>query len=593
MLGRTIKLRWRRRFRRSRRQVEDLGLQAEENLERNFFRRLSRLVGVRRFIGGWLLLVGALLIGVVLQVRALGNYYQTIQPAPGGAYTEGILGAFTNANPLYASGGVDGAVAKLVFSGLLKYDSNDQLVGDLADTWGVDATETNYTVHLRPNLQWHDGRALTADDVVFTYQTIQNPDARSPLLPSWQGIKVAALDPQTIVFTLPNSFSSFPFALTNGIVPKHLLADSPASQLRSLRFNTANPVGSGPFKWGVIETRGTNPEDRQEIVGLTANPNYHGGVPALQRLTIRSFRGEQQLVKSFEDHELNAMIGLTEVPETLQRRRDVQEHSIPITGEVLVFFKTSLPVFSDPKVRQALIKGADTNAIIQGLSHAVVAARSPLLQSHVGYDKNITQFPSNLAEANALLDAAGWPKDAEGYRVKNGERLSFKLYAQSTSEYQYVTSTLQKQWRALGVDAQVILQDDNELQISVAGHGYDALLYGISLGTDPDVFAYWHSSQADATAATRLNFSEYRSAVADKALEAGRTRSDAALRAAKYKPFLEAWRNDAPALVLYQPRLLYITRGNLYGFNPKTLNNATERFSNVENWMVREVKASN
>lgn len=592
MVNRTTRLRWRRRVRRSRVAVEDIGIQTEENLERHLFRRLSRLYGVRRFIGTWLLLVGLLITGVVLQTRGLSSYYQTLKPAPGGTYTEGILGSFTNANPLYASGGVDGTVSRLVFASLLKYDVNNQLAGDLAEHWEIDASELRYTVRLRENLRWHDGQALTVDDVIFTYKTIQNPDARSPLLPSWQGINLEKVDDRTVVFILPNTLSSFPHALTNGIVPKHLLEQTPPSQLRSVRFNTAQPIGAGPFKWETIEVDGTTPEQRQESVGLIANETYHGGAPKLQRFTIRSFRNEKQLLESFEQRQLNAIVGLTSLPDTLKQLDNIEERSIPLTGEVLIFFKTTGPVLADVKVRQALIKAADTTVIINGLGHPVIPARGPLLQSHIGFDKGLVQFPTNVAEANSLLDAAGWPRREDGIRARGEEPLTFQLYARSTSEYQYVTRELQKQWREVGVDAEVILQEDNELQTTVADHSYDALLYGISLGTDPDVFAYWHSSQADPRAATRLNLSEYKSVTADRALEAGRTRSDPALRAAKYRPFLETWRNDAPALVLYQPRLLYITNATVYGFSPRQLNNATERFANVEQWMIREVKTT-
>ncbi len=116
------------------------------------------------------------------------------------------------------------------------------------------------------------------------------------------------------------------------------------------------------------------------------------------------------------------------------------------------------------------------------------------------------------------------------------------------------------------------------------------MLYGISLGPDPDAYAYWGSTQADERAANRVNFSEYKSTVADRALESGRTRSDPALRTVKYKPFLEAWRNDAPALALYQPRYLYVTRDTVFGFNPSVINVATDRYSNVAHWMIHQEK---
>lgn len=588
MIDRTTKLRWRRRVRRGRQQVEDFGLQTEETLERHLFKRLTRLYNVRRFIAAWLLLLGLLITGVIIQNRALTGYYQTLKPVPGGTYTEGIIGSFTNANPLYASGSVDRAVSRLVFSGLLTYDVGNKLVGDLATDWQVDSTGQVYTVHLRKDAKWHDGQAVTAADVIYTYKTIQNPDAKSNLQSSWAGIKLEQPDDYTVIFRLPNTLSSFPYALTTGIIPKHILDKVPAGQLRAHRFNTVAPVGSGPFKWQVIEVEGTDVTSRQELVGLTANEQYYAGQPKLDRFVIRSFRDEDQLLASFDKQELNAMVGLSTLSDKLKNANNIDVYNTPLTGEVMVFFRMGQEILQDSRVRQALVKAADPKAIISGLDHPVISANGPLLKQHLGYDKNLVQFTTNIDEANALLEGAGWVKGADGIRTKDGKPLTFKLTAQPTAEYLYVTRQLQKEWRQVGANVTVESPQESDFQSAVANHSYDALLYGLSLGDDPDVFAYWHSSQAQARA---LNFSEYKSTTADRALEAGRTRSDPTLRAAKYKPFLEAWRNDAPALALYQPRFLYVTHGKLYGFDTTFLNSSVDRYNLVQNWMIHEVKA--
>jgi len=131
-----------------------------------------------------------------------------------------------------------------------------------------------------------------------------------------------------------------------------------------------------------------------------------------------------------------------------------------------------------------------------------------------------------------------------------------------------------------------VLEDDTDLQNTVAFHTYDALLYGISIGVDPDVFVYWDSSQANPQSSIWLNLSEYKSSAADEALEGGRTVFDPALRAAKYQSFLQAWQTEAPALGLYQPRFLYITREPVAGLTEHTINSAADRFDNVVNWEI-------
>lgn len=592
MINRTTRLLWRRKYKHSRRHVEDMGEQAEEQIERHFFRRLSRLYLVRRFVLSWMALLMLLSGIVVVQSRALSFYYQDFKPVQGGIYTEGIIGTFTNANPVYAVGGVDKAVAQLLFGSLLKFDEKNMLIGDLAQSWTVDDTGKQYKVILRNDIYWHDGKAVTAEDVLFTYRLIQTPDAKSPLFTSWQGVKIESPDRRTVIFTLPNVLTSFPYSLTNGLVPKHLLSDVPASQLRSARFNTAEPVGSGPFKWENVEVRGRTPEDREERVALIPNETYHAGAPKIQKFIMRTFRNDQRLLKSFERQEINSMVGLSSLPDYLENNEAIKIHSIPVTGSVMAFFRNSHEQLKDVKVRQALVRAVDTAALVNGLGYPAIAVNSPFLSSHLGYDPKLVQLETDIQEANRLLDEAGWIRGSDGMRSKDNVNLSFTVQTQNTSEFTYVTQFLQKAWQAVGADVKIEQPRENDFQNVVTLHNYDVLVHGISLGADPDVFAYWHSSQGGVLSANRLNFSEYSSDTADQGLEGGRTRNDPELRAVKYRAFLEAWRNDAPALALYQPRLLYVVRGGLHNFDSQMVNSASDRLSNVHNWMIRQTRVN-
>lgn len=589
MIDRTTRLRVRRRFKHRRRQVEDMGVQAEEHLERHLFKRLTRLFDVRRFVIGWLLFLVLLASGVTMQFRALGNYYQDLIPVAGGTYSEGMLGSFTNASPIYATGLVDATVSRLVFAGLLKYDANNQLVGDLAESWKIDEQGKVYTVVLRPGLKWHDGKELTAEDVAFTFHTIQNPDAKSPLFHAWQGIDVKANDARTVSFTLPSSLAPFIYSLTTGIVPKHSLENIDPAQLRSSPFNTARPIGAGPFAWDTIEIISNGNEPSLQNIGLKAFDNYHGGAPKLQQFIIKTYSGEEQLIASFQNQEVNSLVGLNSLPDTLVKNKDVIEYSTPLTAETGVFLRTDSELLKDTRVRQALVQAVDVPAIVGGLGYPAIVADSPLLRGQLGYNAAYRQLPKNLEQANKLLDDAGWKLPAgETVRTNGQVKLSLKFFAANNADYSNLAQRIQEAWRAIGVETQATLPTDADLQNVVNSRGYDALLYGISVGVDPDVFAYWHSTQADPRARSRLNFSNYKSTPADKALEAGRSRSDPSLRAVKYLPFLQAWRNDAPALMLYQPRFLYITRGRLFGFEPRAINSAADRLNNVENWMIRQ-----
>lgn len=583
---RKTRLKIRRVFRKRRKQAVAVGELTESSFERYIIKRLVRIIDVKRFVIGWTALIVLLIAAVFMQTRGLTEYYQQVAPASGGTIREGVVGTFTNANPLFAQNNVDTAVSRLVFSGLMKYDQSGNVVPDLADRVEIDETETVYTVVLKENLVWQDGAPLTATDVVYTFQSIQNPDIKSYLASSWRNIQVREIDAKTVSFTLPTALSGFQQSLITGIIPQHVLKDVAPAQLRSSSFNNELPIGSGPFSFQAVEVDGLG-DKKSERLALAANTRYHHGTPKIERVILRTFSEADALVRAFNNRQVDTMSGLTSVPEDVDMEQ-AEQYDIPITSQVMTFFKTTQEQLKDANVRKALALGVNKKEIFDNLGYPLINVDQPFLRSQVGYDKNYAQATNNAQEANKLLDEAGWVKSpVDGTRSKDGKKLEFKLYSAATSEFTSVAGILQNQWKNIGVDVEVVLQSDEELQATVAAHNYDALLYGISVGSDPDVYPYWHSSQFDPSSATRLNLSEYSSPAADRALEAGRTRSDQNLRNVKYRPFLEAWRNDTPAVGLYQPRFLYITSESLQGITAKTVHSPADRYSNVHEWTVR------
>lgn len=588
MVRRTHRLRLRRKMREHRRQMETAG----DQTDRYVLRRLDRLIKVRRFVAVWLVLIVILAGSTVMQMSSLGQYYQKLRPAAGGVYTEGVVGAFTNANPLYAATASDKTVSKLLFSGLLKYDENNKLTGDLAESWQADERSKVYTVKLKKDLRWSDGAPLTADDVAFTYAVAQNADAQSTLYSSWQGVTIEAKDDQTVVFTLDNSLASFPQSLTTGIIPQHILKDVPMTDMRTTPFNNSKPIGAGPFVWRDLSIyTGNDVVERQEQIVLNANNTYHAGRPKLNTFIVKAFRDEQQMIKRYNDHELNAMVGLATISDDISEQAEA--YSLSQAAATMAFFKTTSGVLADKTVRQAMVKATDTNAVRKTLAYSARPVDEPLLRGMLGYDAAHAQFGYDLAAATKQLEEAGWVlPEGKQVREKGDQKLEFALYAESNGETTRVTRELQKQWQKAGAGVKVELQSSADFQVTVAEHGYDVLLTGISVGIDPDVFVYWHSSQADVLSSSRLNFSEYKSGAADEALSSARTRTDESLRAAKLRSFLSAWKDDAPAVGLYQPRVLYVVRDPVYGLEDHQVVSATDRLANVHEWQIRLVKTT-
>ncbi len=566
-------------------QARDFSQQAEVNIDRLLFGRFEHLLLVRRFVYGWILLWLLLALITGMELANLGPYYQTVQAVPGGIYNEGILGTMTNVNPIYATNPVDTSLSHLIFAGLFTHNNQNNLVGCLASGYSIDKTDTVYTVTLKRGLTWQDGQPLTAADVVFTYDMIQNANAQSPLYSSWQGIKVAEINPYTVTFTLPNPLASFPYNLTTGILPKHILGLTAPADLRSATFNTNSPVGAGPFMWHALQVNGDTPQNASEQIALLPFKNYVLGQPKLSEFIVDAFADNNQLLQAFSSGQLTAITGIDAIPKFIKGNSAYQVHSRLLTVGDYVFFKTNSGVLSNTTVRQALVMAANPAAIIARLGYFTFPVNEPLLLGQLAYNAKYAQTTDKLAAARSLLAQDGWIKSQGGTLEKNSQPLSFNLVTTDTPENRLVANMLKQQWLELGANVQLIFESSNTYTTTLEGHSYDSTLNGISIGNDPDVFVYWDKSQFDPRS-SNLNFSDYSSTTASQALEAGRTRLNPQLRVIKYQPFLAAWQKDAPALGLFQPRFIYITQGPVYNMGSSVINAPFDRFDNVQNWEI-------
>jgi peptide/nickel transport system substrate-binding protein len=570
-----------------------MGTQAEENIEKHLYKRFENLLPVRRFVLGWAGLLIILLACVIAQNLSLSGYYQTLKPVPGGVYSEGVLGRFTNANPIYATTEADTTVSKLVFAGLFYQDTSGILKPELADNYSVNAKGTIFTVKLKSNIRWQDGQPLTASDVAFTFNTIKNPDALSPLLSGWTGVNITTPDSHTIVFTLPDALASFPYGLTTGILPRHLLKDVPPASLRSADFNTINMVGSGAFALKSLSAQsGTDPNsDRQEIT-LTPFNGYVDGPPKLDTFVVQVFANQIELNNQFKNGQLTAMEAINAPSSNILHKQGVISNSLLFRAANMVFFKDTSGVLADQNVRKAIVSGTNVPEIVSKLDYVTPLVTEPLLRGQLAYDPAFQQAKYDASSSISQLKADGWIKGKNGLLTKNNTQLTFTLTVADNPENHIVASDLQSQWRKLGINAQLLYVDNVDFQNALKYHSYDAILNGISIGIDPDVFVYWNSNQANIGSGNALNFSEFKNATADSSLEAGRTRINPTLRIIKYKPFLSVWQQSAPALGLYQPRLLYLTNTYVSGLQTGPIVSSSDRFNNVQNWEIRQARVT-
>lgn len=570
----------RKKLRRRARKIESATLKHAHTF---IVRRWENVKHVRRFALAWLVLV-ALLIGVsALQMLAYQRHLTQTGPVEGGTFAEGVTGPLEIINPLFAMTSAEHSASKLIFSGLLSYDETNHLRGELASNWRVENEGRRYVVDLREGIQWHDGQPVTADDVVFTVERIKNPLTRSALYRSWTSVTVKKLSDTSVAFELPAPNTPFPHALTFGLLPKHLLNDIKPEALREADFNRT-PIGTGPFMFSRLQI--IDPSEDRVVLYANANKQFVRGVPKLGRFQLHVFKDSESIRQAFVTKEINAAADLTsgDIKQIQDRGMSAKVLDVSIYDGMYSLFRMDGPILQDSSVREALRTGLDRRKILDDLHGNGRSLEGPLLPEQVPSLATKKQPGYNRERAEQLLDAAGWRLE-NGKRSKGGIELGLTVVAPQIGDYPAVLESVAKQWRALGVTVDTQLVSPETISQNVLlPRAYDVLIYELVLGADPDVYAYWHSSQAD----PRLrNLSNYRSTIADEALASALTRPETGLRNLKYETFVDAWLRDIPAIALYKPTLHYVTTESSRTLPERSaVVDSNGRYDNVELWTV-------
>jgi peptide/nickel transport system substrate-binding protein len=575
-----LRFRYRRALRRLRRDSRILRKWARNYIDRNLWGKWHQLAVVRRFLLAWLVVFVVGFIGLFQQVQSLSRSTQVSAPVAGGNYTEAAVGTVKVINPLLPESTLSADINRLIFSSLTRYNPKRQLEPDLAERWEVSADQRVYTFHLRRGVKWHDGVPFTAADVAFTLTAIQHPDSRSPLAASWQGVKTEAKGDHMIVFTLPTPLASFLDSTTLGIVPRHRLEQIEPSQLREAQFNQ-NPVGTGPF---MIKTFAPSAHE----VALAANPAYFRGRPQLDEFIFRLYDTSAQALDAYAKHQVVSPGRIR--PEQFGRRAQLvglTDHPYTLPEEATLFFQTGDSLLADVALRQILSRSLDRRRIsARATGGQGQALTQPILPGQAGYTTTYALAPLDQSAARRALDAAGWQMAKPGApRQKAGRPLRLKLVTLADRELEQAAGEIKRQWEPLGIMVDIKTTDLTTLQQTyMRPRNFQLLLFGVNLGADPDVYSFWHSSQAKDPG---LNLSGYTSTAADQALEAGRIKADTQIRQGKYEAFLKAWNADTPAAVLYQTGYVYSVSDEAAGMKAGRLVEPSDRFNGVEGWTVK------
>lgn len=529
------------------------------------------------------LLILLLISGSISATNFINQKTQLV-PQSGGIYREATVGQPRYLNPIVSSASdLDMDITKLVYSGLFRFNNNLELINDLASSYEISEDEKTYTITLRNNVFWHDGERFNADDVMFTFRSIQTPDYISPLSTSFQGVDVNMVDDFTVTFSLKQPYAPFLTSLTVGIVPEHVWSQI-APQNATLTEQILKPVGTGPFKFSEITTRRKTGDITS--FSLARNENYYAQPPYLDQIIFTFYTTHTKALQAMQSGKADG-IGFLPLEDikTIRQNRTTKINQLLLPQYFAIFFNTQKnEALNEAGVRAALSLAIDRYQIVeQALNSQGQPLHLPIPPSILSFDGETNSPIANLEAARQNLSESGWEVGDDGFRYKDDKKLSIKLTTTDWPEYIKTAELVKEQWAQIGVEVTLEhLGAGTVQQIAIQPRNYEALLFGEILPADPDPYPFWHSTQ---TRSPGLNLALFKNKDVDKLLEDARKTSDQKKRAELYKDFQNKILELNPAIILYQPYYLFVTHG-INGVDANYAALPSGRFNNIENWHI-------
>jgi len=486
--------------------------------------------------------------------------YPGEKPDYGGAIVVGSIGDASTLIPFVASDSASHDICGLIYNGLLKYDKNLKLTGDLAESWEVSPDNLTITFHLRKGVRWQDGKPFTARDCLFTYQKLIDPRVRTPYASSFLLVKEAkVIDDYTFQVTYKEPFSPGLSSWTMWIVPEHLLKGEDLNTTPYAR----NPVGTGPYKFLQWKTG--------DKIILKANPDYFEGRPYISRYIYRIIPDQATMFMELRAGGVDEM-GLTPYQFKLQTdsaffRRNFRKLRYPSFGYTYLGYNLKNPLFKSKKVRQALTMAIDREAIIKGVLLGLgTVSTGPFVPSSWAYNPAVKPFPYNPAKAKEMLKEEGWwDHDGDGIIDKDGVPFSFTIVTnQGNIQRKKCAEIIQDNLGKIGIKVEIrIIEWATFLSEFIDKKKFDAVILGwAGLAGDPDPYDIWHSSR---TREGEFNFVSYKNKEVDELLVKARRTFDLEERKKYYHRIHQIIYDDQPYTFLYVPDSLVILHKRFRG----------------------------
>ena len=502
-------------------------------------------------------------------------------PQSGGRLVLGTIGEPSNLNPYISMDSASHDVADSIFVSPLRYDKNLNL-----ELWAAESAELSddgrtLTIRLKKGILWEDGTELTAEDLVYTIETVARPETGSPYAEDFMRIKKAeALDRYTVRCTYESYYARALPSFCSSILPKHILE---GQDWRRGEF-ARKPVGAGPFRLAGWESG--------SMVTLAANDKYFMGRPKLDEVVYRVIPDSATMFMELRAKRLD-MMGLSPEQYLLQTKgqfwqEEFHKYRYLSSAYTYLGFNMRHPFFKDKRVRRAISCAISREELVQGaLLGQGVAAFGPYKPGTAYYHPELKPVKQNTEMAKALLAEAGFADtDGDGILDKDGKPLSFIILTnQGNNERILAATIIQRELKAVGIAVQVRTVEWAAFINEFVNKGsFDAVILGWTITPDPDLYQVWHSSQA---VPGGLNFTGFISKELDVLLEEGRRTQNEDLRRQLYYRVQELLDEEQPYCFLYVPYALPVLSAKFQGIEP-ALAGITW---NMDRWWVQEKQA--
>ena len=480
----------------------------------------------------------------------------------GDSFVTGSIGEPSNLIPILSADSASSDVAGLVYNGLVRYDKNLKLEGDLAESWEVSPDGLGITFNLRRGVKWHDGHDFTSRDVLYTYRVTIDPKTPTAYAEDFKQVQSARAEgPYTFKVRYAKPFAPALASWGMPVLPAHLLEGKEITKSPLSR----KPVGTGPyiFKEWIPGQR----------VILEANPQYYEGAPRLSRYVYRIIPDSSTMYMELKAGGID-MMGLS--PVQYQRQTGTEQflarfnkYRYPASAYTYLGYNLRLPLFQDARVRQAITCAINKEEIIQGVLLGMgQIAHGPYKPGTWAYKPKVEADPGyDPVRASALLAEAGFVMGKDGILEKDGKPLSFTIMTnQGNDQRLKCAQIIQMRLKRVGIDVKIRVMEWASFLTNFIDKGrFEAVLLGWTISQDPDLYDVWHSSK---TGPKELNFVGYKNAEVDRLIVEGRGTFDPEKRRDCYYRIQEILAKDQPYTFLYVPDALPVVSSRIKGIEP-------------------------